>query len=418
MLALASVPSLKLPRPIRQSPSKTEESPNPRSMNDFTANRLQGIETSAIRTMTRLAIQHGAVNMAQGLPDIEPHPAILEAACKAIREGHNQYSITWGLPELREMIAQTFQRLYNYSYDPETQITVTCGVSEGIVLAILSTVNPGDEVIVIEPMHENYVPAIAFAQGKPVFVRLDPPAYRLDAEALGAAFSEKTKAIMINSPHNPTGRVFDQQELEVVAKLCQQHNAIAITDEIYDRLTFDHRPHIPLATLEGMGDRTLTIGGLGKTLAVTGWRLGYVCASATLSDAVRKLHDFTTICAPTPFQHAAVAALGLPDAFFAEQRREYEGRRDRIFNLVQSAGFVAQPPQGAYYLMSDFSRMGFEGDDWAFTKYMTEEIGIAVVPGSAFYATPGLGRKEVRWAFAKRPETLDAVAERIERLSR
>ena len=380
------------------------------------ATRLQGIETSAIRTMTRLAVQHGAVNMAQGLPDIEPHPTVLEAACKAIRDGHNQYSITWGLPELREAIAQTFQRLYRYSYHPETQITVTCGVSEGIVLAVLSTVHPGDEVVVIEPMHENYVPAIAFAQGRPVFVRLDPPHYRLEPEALTAAFSDRTKAVILNTPHNPTGRVFGQQELELIAQLCQQYNALAITDEIYDRLTFDERSHIPLASLEGMSDRTITIGGLGKTLAVTGWRLGYVCASPALSEAVRKLHDFTTICAPTPLQHAAVAALNLPDEFFAQQRRDYEGRRDRIFNLVKSAGFVAQPPQGAYYLMTDFSEMRFEGDDWAFTKYMTETVGIAVVPGSAFYATPGLGKAEVRWAFAKRPETLDAVAERLERL--
>lgn len=385
-------------------------------MTHFTAARLAGLETSAIRTMTRQAIQHDAINMAQGLPDFEPHPAILAAACEAIQAGHNQYSVTWGVPSLREAIAQTFQRLYNYSYDPETQITVTCGVSEGIVLALLSIINPGDEVIVIEPLHENYVPGITFAQGKPVFVRLKPPSYRLDPDELAAAFSDKTKAIIVNTPHNPTGRVLDQEELEAIAALCQKFDAVAITDEIYDRLTFDGSPHIPLATLEGMGDRTITIGGLGKSLAVTGWRLGYVCTSPALSEAVRKLHDFTTICAPTPLQHAAVAALGLPDAFFAQQRREYEGRRDRIFQLLQQAGFGVQPPEGAYYLMSDFSQLGFEGDDWAFTQYLTETVGIAVVPGSAFYATPGLGQKEVRWAFAKRPETLDGVEQRLSRL--
>lgn len=385
-------------------------------MTDFTAARLTGLETSAIRTMTRLAIQHDAINMAQGLPDFEPHPAILEAACEAIRAGHNQYSITWGLPALREAIAQTFHRLYNYSYDSETQITVTCGVSEGILLALLSSINPGDEVIVIEPLHENYLPGITFAQGKPVFVRLKPPSYRLDPAELAAAFSDKTKAIIVNTPHNPTGRVLDREELEAIATLCQKFDAVAITDEIYDRLTFDGRPHIPLATLDGMGDRTITIGGLGKSFAVTGWRLGYVCTSVELSEAVRKLHDFTTICAPTPLQHAAVAALGLPDTFFDQQRREYEGRRDRIFTLLQQAGFGVQPPEGAYYLMSDFSQLGFDGDDWAFTKYLTETIGIAVVPGSAFYATPGLGQREVRWAFAKRPETLDGVEQRLSKL--
>ncbi|BAY48168.1 putative aminotransferase [Scytonema sp. HK-05] len=382
------------------------------------AERLHHFRTSVIREMTRLAIKHKAVNMAQGLPDFPASPELIRAACQAMEEGHNQYTNTWGIPELRQAISSNLQNLYDLYYDPEEQITVTCGVSEGIVLAMLSLVNPGDEVIVIEPFHDNYLPAINFAQAKPVFVRLEPPFFQLDPERLRAAFSDKTKAIVINTPHNPTGRVFTREELNHVASLCREFNVVAITDEIYDRITYDEHQHIPLATLDGMFEQTITISGMSKTFAVTGWRLGYVCAPSNLSAAVRTLHDFTTICAPAPFQYAAVAALGLPESFFKTQKEAYTIRRDRILKILEKHEFLVQPPQGAYYLITDFSQLDFYGDDEKFAKYLVEEVGIAVVPGSSFYSTPEVGRNTVRWSFAKKMETFDAVEQRLQTLKK
>jgi aminotransferase len=378
------------------------------------AARLNDFRTSVIREMTRLAIKHKAINMAQGFPDFPSPPELIQSACHALENGYNQYTNTWGIPELRQAISKNIKHLYGLDYDPESQITVTCGVSEAIILAMLSLVNPGDEVIVIEPFHDNYIPAINLAQGKPVFVGLEPPYYQLDPERLRAAFSHKTKAIIINTPQNPTGRVFTREELKHVASLCREFNAIAITDEIYDRITYDQYQHIPLATLEGMYEQTITIGGMGKSFCVTGWRLGYVCASPELSTAMRTLHDFTTICAPAPLQYAAVAAMELPESFFKTQREEYAIRRERIVKILEKNQFIVQRPQGAYYLMSDFSQWNFDGDDYEFANFLTEKVGIAVVPGSSFYSTPGLGRNTVRWAFAKKMETLDAVEERLQ----
>lgn len=378
------------------------------------AERLNNFRTSVIREMTRLAFKHKAINMAQGFPDFPSPPELIQAACHAIENGYNQYTNTWGIPELRQAISKSLQRLYGLCYDPEEQITVTCGVSEALVLAMLSLVNPGDEVIVIEPLHDNYLPAINFAQGKAVFVRLEPPSYHLDPESLRAAFSHKTKAIIINTPHNPTGRVFTKEELSHVASLCREFNVTAVTDEIYDRITYDEHQHVPLATLNGMFEQTITIGGIGKSFSVTGWRLGYACASPNLSTAMRTLHDFTTICAPAPFQYAAVAALELPESFFKTQKKEYTIRRERIVKILEKYKFIVQPPQGAYYLMSDFSQWNFDGDDYEFAKFLTKEVGIAVVPGSSFYSTPEFGRNTVRWAFAKKKETIDAIEERLQ----
>ena len=378
------------------------------------AERLNYFRTSVIREMTRLAIKHSAINMAQGFPDFPSPTELIQTACHAIESGYNQYTNTWGIPELRQAISRSLQHLYGLCYDPEEQITVTCGVSEGIVLAMLSLVNPGDEVVVIEPFHDNYLPAINFAQGKPVFVRLEPPSYQLDPEGLRAAFSHKTKAIIINTPHNPTGRVFTREELNHVASLCKEFNVIAVTDEIYDRITYDEHQHVPLATLDGMFEQTITLGGFGKSFSVTGWRIGYACASPKLSTAMRTLHDFTTICAPAPLQYAAVAALGLPESFVKTQKQEYTIRRERIVKILEKSQFFVERPQGAYYLMSDFSQWNFDGDDYQFAQFLAEEIGIAVVPGSSFYSTPSLGQNTVRWAFAKKMETLDAVEERLQ----
>lgn len=377
------------------------------------AARLTGLRESVIRDMTRLAIQHQAVNMAQGFPDFPPPPEIIAAVHQAIDAGLNQYAITWGVPELREAISTYMAYWYGLNYDPNQQITVTCGVTEAIISAVMGLVNPGDELIIIEPFHENYLAAAIFAGAKPVFVPLEPPYYELDLDRLRRAFSDKTKAMLFNTPHNPTGRVFNQTELDGVARLCQEFDVVLITDEIYDHIIYDDRPHVPPATLDGMYERTITIGGLGKTFAVTGWRLGYACAPELFATALRTVHDFTTICAPTPLQHAAAAALKLPPSFYETLRADYAARRARMMAILDRFSFRAETPQGAYYVMSNFDAWNFNGNDEAFARYLTTEVGVAVVPGSSFYATPGFGQREVRWAFAKQPATFDEVEARL-----
>jgi aminotransferase len=380
------------------------------------AARLDGLRQSTIREMTRLAIAHDAVNLAQGFPDFPPPPEIVAAARAALDAGHNQYTVTWGIPSLREAISRTLRARYGLDYDPARHVAVTCGVTEAICAAVLATANPGDEVVIVEPFHENYLPAVRFAGAHEVFVALEPPRWELDPERLRRAFSPRTRAIILNTPHNPTGRVFTREELEGLAALCREFGAIAITDEIYDQIVHDGRAHLPIAALDGMAERTITIGGLGKTFAVTGWRLGYACAPDALADGLRTVHDFLTICAPAPLQHAAAAALALPESYYEGMRRDYAERRRRMMAILERHGFRATPPEGAYYVMSDFSGLGFEGDDHAFARHLIAAAGVAVVPGSSFYGTPGLGRSTVRWAFAKRLETLDEVDRRLARL--
>jgi aspartate/methionine/tyrosine aminotransferase len=380
------------------------------------AARLQGLRQSTIREMTRLAIEHDAVNLAQGFPDFPPPAAIVSAAREALEHGHNQYTVTWGIPPLREAIAATLQRRYGLAYDAGRHVVVTCGVTEAICAAVLAVANPGDEVVIIEPFHENYLPAVRFAGAREVFFALEPPRWELDPERLRRAFSRNTRAVIVNTPHNPTGRVFTREELTGVAALCHEFGAVAITDEIYDQIVHDGRVHVPLASLEGMAERTITIGGLGKTFAVTGWRLGFACAPDTLADAMRTVHDFLTICAPAPLQHAAAAALNLPESYFIQMRAEYAERRDRMMAILDRHGFRASPPEGAYYVMSDFTGRGFRGDDDSFARHLVRDVGVAVVPGSSFYGTPGLGTSSVRWAFAKRIATLDEVDLRLSRL--
>jgi aspartate/methionine/tyrosine aminotransferase len=268
-------------------------------------------------------------------------------------------------------------------------------------------------VIIIEPYHEGFVPAVVFAGGTPRFVSLDPPHFALDPDRLRAAFNSRTRAILINTPHNPTGRVFNRDELEGVARLCQEFDAVAITDEIYEHIIYDSYEHIPLASLPGMAERTVTIGGLGKTFAVTGWRLGYACAFNHLSNALRTVHDFTTICAPAPLQAAGAAALNLPDEYYVQLLRDYTARRDKIMATLEAAHFIVQPPEGAYYVMADFSAWDFDGDDYAFARWLPANRGVAVVPGSCFYGTPGKGKQTVRFAFSKKLETLDAAGQRL-----
>jgi aspartate/methionine/tyrosine aminotransferase len=317
------------------------------------------------------------------------------------------------LKELRDAIGAKMKRWYGLSYDPDLNVSVTCGVTEAIVASLLAAVNPGDEVIIVEPFHENYLPAVIFAQGTPVFVALEPPRFELEPDRLRRAFSNKTRAIILNTPHNPTGRVLTSEELEGVARLCQEFDVVAVTDEIYEHITYDDRPHIPIATLDGMYNRTITIGGLGKTFAVTGWRLGYACAPEPFATAVRTVHDFTSICAPAPLQYAAVAALELPDLYYQQVKQEYAVRRARMMGILEENQLRAQPPEGAYYVMADFSAWSFDGDDYAFADYLTKEVGVAAVPGSSFYHTKGMGKNQVRFAFAKKMETFDAAAERL-----
>lgn len=380
------------------------------------AARLDGLGQSTIREMTRLALEHGAVNLSQGFPDFPPPPEILAAAHAALDRGENQYTVTWGIPPLRQAIARSLEERYGLRFDPDRHVAVTCGVTEAICAAALAVVDPGDEVVVVEPFHENYLPAVRFAGGRVVHVALEPPRWELDPARLRRAFGPRTRAIIVNTPHNPSGRVFTRGELEGVAGLCREFDAIAITDEIYDRIVHDGRRHVPLATLDGMAERTITIGGLGKTFAVTGWRLGYACALEPLAGAIRTVHDFLTICAPAPLQHAAAAALALPASYDEQLRIDYAARRERMMDILDRAGFRATQPEGAYYAMADFSAIDPTRDDVAFARFLTTEVGVAVVPGSSFYGTPGLGRSTVRFAFAKRTETLDEAARRLARL--
>jgi len=383
------------------------------------AQRLDKLRESTIREMTRLTIEHGAINLAQGFPDFPPPPEVIAAAHAAIDAGHNQYAVTWGIKPLRDALTAKLRERYGLEFDPERHIAVTCGVTEAITAALLAAVDPGGEVVIIEPFHENYLPAATFAGATAVFHALEPPHNVLDPDKLRRAFTSRTRAIIVNSPHNPSGRVFTRDELEGVAKLCVEHDVVAITDEIYDRILYDGRPHIPLATLPGMAERTVTIGGLGKTFAVTGWRLGFACALGPLATALRTVHDFLTICAPTPLQHAAAAAMSLPESYYEELLRAYELRRTRMMAILREHGFRGDQPEGAYYVLTDLGPLAHIGDDHAVARHMIQEIGVAVVPGSSFYGTPGLGRGTIRWAYAKKLETLDLVATRLrERLPR
>ncbi len=378
-----------------------------------TAKRLEDMRESFIRGMTRVAIKYNAINLSQGFPDYDTPPEVVEAAKAALSSGQNQYGITWGIAPLRQAIAAMMARLYGLKFDPDQEITVTCGVTEALSTIFVSLLDPGDEVIVIEPFHEGYLPQVKFPGGVPVFVPLEAPAYLLDAERVRAAITHRTKAIMLNTPHNPTGRVFTREELEGVAGLCREFDLVAITDEIYDRIIYDGRKHIPIATLPGMAERTLTVGGFGKTYAVTGWRLGYVCAQEPWIGAMRTVHDFSTICAPVPLQAACVAALELPGSYYEQLTRDYTARRALIMPALEALHFKTHTPEGSYYAMADFGAWNFDGDDVAFAHWLPEHVGVAVVPGSCFYGTPGLGKTMVRFAFAKKMETLEAAVARM-----
>lgn len=380
------------------------------------SDRIAIFTESVIREMTRLALEHDAINLAQGFPDFSAPEAIKEAAVEAVRADYNQYAITWGAKPLREAVARKARRFNGIEAEPERMITVTCGATEAMMSAMLAVVNPGDEVIVFEPFYENYVPDAAICGAKLVFVPLEGARFAFDPDRLRAAFSPRTKAVIINTPNNPSGRVLTLEELSEIAVLCQEHNALAITDEIYEHIIYDGHRHISIATLPGMAERTITISGLSKTYSVTGWRVGYIIAPPELTDGVRKVHDFLTVGAPAPLQEAAAVALAFPDAYYEQLAGDYARKRDILYDALVAAGFRCERPQGAYYIMADITPFGAD-NDVEFSRFLTREIGVAPVPGSSFYADQDLGRTRVRFTFSKRDETLHAAAARLEALS-
>jgi aspartate/methionine/tyrosine aminotransferase len=365
--------------------------------------------------MSRLAIKHKAVNLAQGFPDFPASEIIKRAACEAIEQDINQYSITWGAKPFRDAIAAKYKRTYNLDFDPEREITVCCGATEGMIAALLGVTNPGDEIIVFEPYYENYGPDSILCGATRKLVTLRPPDWSFDRDELRHAFSSRTKAIILNSPNNPTGRVFTRDELEYIANLCQEFDVLAITDEIYEHIIFDGIQHIPMMQLPGMRDRTILVNSLSKTYSVTGWRVGWVIASPDLTDSVRKVHDFLTVGAAHPLQIAGVTALSLPDAYYHKLASEYAEKRDLMIAMLERAGFRCFRPQGAYYVMADISGFGFP-DDITFARHLVTTIGVAAVPASCFFSNPSDGAGMIRFCFPKKYETLKAAEDRLSKL--
>ncbi|MFZ3218287.1 MAG: aminotransferase class I/II-fold pyridoxal phosphate-dependent enzyme [Candidatus Acidiferrales bacterium] len=370
---------------------------------------------SVIREMTRLALKHQAVNLSQGFPDFPAPAHIKRAAQEAIAADVNQYAITWGSKSLRNAIAENFSRASGAPIDPEREITVCCGSTEAMISSMLAIVNPGDEVVVFEPFYENYGPDAILSGATPRFVKLHAPDWTFDPQELAAAFGPKTKAIILNTPNNPTGKVFERTEFEQIRELCLRWNAYAITDEIYEHMLYDGARHISMATLDGMRNRTITINALSKTYSVTGWRVGWAIAAPEVTAAIRKVHDFLTVGAAAPLQEAGAIALQSPPEYYATLASDYAQRRERLLGILTGAGFRCFKPRGAYYIMTDISAFGFP-DDVAFAKYLVTEIGVAAVPGSSFYRDPADGRTHLRFTFCKTEKTFQAAAERLSKL--
>ncbi len=381
-----------------------------------TARRTHSFTESVIRGMTRLAAEHGAINLAQGFPNFAAPSLMKEAAAKAIRDDINQYAITWGAKRLREALAAKYEYWYRMTVDPEAEITVTCGATEAMASTLLSIVDPGDEVVVFEPFYENYGPDTILCEARPVFVPM-PVSGELDLDRLRSVCSSRTRAIIINTPNNPTGRVLTRAELEGIAEICRAVDAYAVTDEIYEHIYYEGT-HIPIATIPGMRERTITISGASKTFSVTGWRIGTIIAPPQATDAIRKVHDFLTVGAPAPLQEAVAVALeSLGPDYYKSLVREYRERRDVVAQGLVQAGFRCAPPQGAYYIMADFSDLR-EMADHAFATWLTAEIGVAPVPGSSFYSRRDLGRSLVRFAFCKTMDLLEEAVRRLQAIAR
>ena len=399
------------------------------TLSKLTKNRISrkaaSFTESVIREMTREAVKYGAVNLGQGFPDFAAPDDIKQKAMEAIAADHNQYAITWGVKSFRDAIAQKTMDFLGLDVDPETEITVTCGSTEGMIAAMMASVDPTEEGIVFEPFYENYAPDAILSDATPRHV----PLYRtdngfvFDREELRAAFNERTKAIIICNPNNPTGKVFTKNELKFIADLCKEFDALCFTDEIYEHIIYDTEPdidpldHVCMANIDGMRERTVVVNSLSKTYSVTGWRVGYCIAPPDITSAIRKVHDFLTVGAANPLQHAGAYALGLPQSYYDELQRDYQKKRDLIVPVLKNAGFKCDFPEGAYYVMADISEFGF-ANDIDFTKHLIREIGVAVVPGSSFYHDSRLGSQMVRFCFCKKDETLEAAAENLRRLER
>jgi aminotransferase len=379
--------------------------------------KAQKFTESVIREMTRLALEYHAVNLAQGFPDFAAPEEVKEAAVAAIRADINQYAITWGAREFRRAVAERFRHDTGLEVDPEREITVCCGATETMMASLLAVIDPGDEIVVFEPFYENYGPDAIICGAATRHVRLHPPDWTFDPRELAAAFTDHTRAVVLNTPNNPTGKVFTVEELELIAAQCRRTNAYAITDEIYQHLVYDGCEHISIVTLPNMRERTITINAMSKTYSVTGWRVGYAVAPPEVTNAIRKMHDFLTVGAAAPLQQAGVTALRLPDSYYRKLRDGYQVRRDRMLAGLDRAGFRCFRPHGAYYIMTDISGFGF-ANDVEFTRYLVKEIGVSAVPGSSFYRDPASGAQQVRFTYCKQDATLDEALRRLEKLRR
>ena len=374
--------------------------------------KAKQFKESVIREMSRLAAEHKAVNLAQGLPDFPCPDQLKTAAIDALNDDINQYAITWGDKALREAISAKSKSYLGIDVDSEKEITVTCGATEAMIAVMLALVDPGEEVIVFEPFYENYGPDAILSGASPRYVKLRAPDWSFDEAELAAAFSDKTRAIIVNTPHNPTGKVFSKEELTAIANLCKKWGVVAITDEIYEHILYDGASHVALASIDGMQDLTVTINSLSKTYSVTGWRVGWAIACPELTLPIRKVHDFLTVGAPAPLQRAGAHAVNLTEVFYEELAAEYKHRRKIMLAMLEETGFDYFKPDGAYYVFSDISKFGFE-DDLAMTRHLVKEVGVAVVPGSSFFADRQEGRKYIRFCYSRRDETLAAARERL-----
>ncbi len=378
------------------------------------AERVQAFPESVIRSMSIVAARHNAINLGQGFPDFDPPQAVMDAAKQAIDDGFNQYAVTWGAPPLREALARKLADFNRIEADPEHNIVVTCGATEAMMATMLATINPGEKVVLFEPFYENFGPDAVVSGASPLYVPLDAPTFQPDEEAMKAQFAAKPKAVIVNTPGNPTGRIFTDDTLRLIADLCTDHDTLAVTDEIYEHMVYDGKHHTSLATVGDMHARTITIGGFSKTYSVTGWRLAYTAAPRLVTSAIKRVHDFLTVGAAHPLQIAAVTALGLPQSYYTDLRDSYQSKRDILLGALEKASFKCHRPDSAYYILADFTALAPDMDDTEFSMWLTKEVGVTCIPGSSFFADKELGRNLVRFAYPKKKETLLAAAARLE----